>query len=97
MDFSDRAYPRRITMAALAAELGCSEGHLHRQFRRVTGKTPMEYLTDLRLSAAADLLSHSTLSVKQAARLCGFTDPLYFSRVCRKRMGKSPTQWLTRR
>ncbi len=69
----------------------CSD-YLCRIFRREKGVTPHKFLTNLRLQIAANLLSaaRGNGSVTEIAQLCGFRNPLYFSRLFKKRYGVSP-------
>lgn len=80
-----------ITVAHLADAMACSEGYLHRRFKKTVGQTPNQALTQLRLERARELMQHTTLSIKQIAQRTGFTDQLYFSRVFRKTYGYPPT------
>lgn len=65
-------------------------------FKEKTGYTPLQYLTEKRMENAKHLLSSSDLhySISEIAELCGFEDIYYFSRVFKKNVGLSPTQWL---
>lgn len=68
--------------------------YLRKQFRKEIGLTPLAYMTRLRMQRAEKLLSamgSSDYTVAQISRLCGFEDPLYFSRVFRKHFGCSPS------
>lgn len=58
---------------------------------RYLGKRPTEYITDLRLEYARNLIS-SGESVESAARKSGFDDPKYFARVVKKHFGISPRE-----
>lgn len=80
------------------APLGLSMGYLRRIFRQQTGETPHEYLSRLRMAHARQLLAqdHSGGSVARVGVLCGFQDPYYFSRLFRRHMGMSPSQWRQR-
>lgn len=75
---------------------GYCPDHIRRLFVREIGKTPREYLIDLRIRAAKRLLSlrhvHND-TVEQIAEDCGFSDLAYFSRVFKKRVGVSPTEY----
>ena len=64
-------------------------------FKKEMGCTPIEYLNHTRISNAKNLLSsrNSGLSVASIAALCGFSDPLYFSRLFKKETGVSPSGW----
>ena len=69
--------------------------HLCKLFRAEMGVTPHKYLNNLRLQAAADMLrsTHSDQSISEIAHLCGFINPLYFSRMFKKRYGVSPREY----
>jgi AraC-like DNA-binding protein len=79
-----------VSIADLAARFGFSEGYFYRAFKRRTGMTPVTYLTQVRIENAQKLLRHSSLKVSRVARLVGYQDPLYFSRIFRKVTGQSP-------
>jgi len=87
----NRDFARPLAMAELALDCGYSEGHFYRSFHQRTGKTPVQYLTEVRVRHARRWLEHTTLSVEKVAEMCGFRDPLYFSRVFRRVTGQSPT------
>ena len=70
--------------------------YLCRLFRQEMHTTPHKYLADLRLQAAADLLAAGNNSVSEVARLCGHHDPLYFSRMFKKKYGVSPREYARR-
>jgi len=59
-------------------------------FKEAMGVSAYSYVLDLRLSKAAELLLSSELSIAEIAYETGFSDPLYFSRIFRKRCGSSP-------
>ena len=81
--------------AALNKLLMCPE-HARRIFACATGKTPLQYLTALRIEEAKQLLARGGLSVKEVAHRVGVPDPLYFSRLFRKSAGRSPQQYAQR-
>jgi AraC-like DNA-binding protein len=73
-----------------------SAEYARKLFTKECGISPARYLQNLRLEHAYLMLNvrHKyRLSVSQIADACGFTDPLYFSRVFHKRMGCAPMQW----
>ncbi|MFA6783893.1 MAG: helix-turn-helix transcriptional regulator, partial [Sphaerochaeta sp.] len=57
------------------------------------GATFVEYLTNVRMEKAKQLLSEGTLSVKEIAETTGFLDGNYFSRVFRNYYGKTPSSF----
>ena len=79
---------------------GYCPDHMRRLFRRHYGKTPHDYLTELRIKAAKKLLSARTTSNDSIARisyLAGFRDVAYFSRIFKKSTGVPPGQYLEKK
>lgn len=70
--------------------------YLRKLFQREMGVTPLQYLNNLRLYTAAEALLNAegaSGSVTEIARMCGFREPLYFSRMFKKKYGLSPTHY----
>ena len=68
--------------------------YLCRLFRQEMGTTPSKYLANLRLQTAADILrTGNGKSVTEVSRMCGYQDPLYFSRMFKKKFGLSPREY----
>ena len=70
--------------------------YLRKLFKREIGVTPHQLLCETRLSAAAERLSLPDMegnSISDVAHLCGFQEPLYFSRLFKKKYGLSPTEY----
>lgn len=79
--------------------LPLSYEYLRKLFKKETGTTPLCYLSDCRMRLAAQIISsrisnqYSEYTVSQIAESCGFSDPMYFSRVFKKNFGVSPTEY----
>lgn len=72
--------------------------YLRKLFKKETGATPHEYLTAMRMQTAEKLLSIDTpYNISEIAALCGFAEPLYFSRIFKKMHGVSPLHYLKKR
>lgn len=67
--------------------------YLCRLFRQELHTTPHQYLADLRLQAAANALRAGNGSITEIAHMCGYHDPLYFSRMFKKKFGLSPREY----
>ena len=67
--------------------------YLCRLFRQELSTTPHKYLTELRLQSAASALRAGNASIIEVARLSGYHDPLYFSRMFKKKYGVSPREY----
>lgn len=63
---------------------------LGQRFRKATGRTPYQYLLELRVAEGARLLATTAAPVAQVAEACGFLDPLHFSKSFRLKTGRSP-------
>lgn len=75
---------------------GYCTDHMRRLFRRETGKTPHEYLTELRMKNAKKLLISRKISnytINEIAAFSGFRDAAYFSRTFKKTTGVSPAEY----
>lgn len=72
--------------------------YVRKLFKKEVGATPHGYLLNCRMQLARELISsglsnrYSNYSVGQIAEACGFSEPLYFSRVFKKYYGVSPTE-----
>ena len=72
--------------------------YLRKLFKREVGVTPHRLLSDSRLQAAAERLSGGDEheSITDISHLCGFREPLYFSRMFKKKYGVSPSEYQSR-
>ena len=64
-----------------------------RRFKKTTGRTPITYVNEYRLTKARSLLASQDCSVSEIADKCGFSDSNYFSRLFTKCYGISPTKF----
>ncbi len=81
-----------LRIGEVCLEAGLCETTFRKLFHRRFGKTPVEYLTELRLEQARTLLLRRSVSVEQAATECGFSDAKYLARTVKKYYGCTPTQ-----
>jgi len=81
------------TLEALADIAHMSRSTFIRHFEHRFGRTPMDYLRDIRLRRGAQLLSGSNLSVNGITDKVGFSSRSYFSRVFHERYGCSPIEF----
>lgn len=78
------------SLADIVRELGMSKATLSRRLKSITDKTPMEIMTEYRLSMAKSLLEDGQMSVSDVAYAVGFNDPSYFSRRFKEVFGTNP-------
>ena len=93
-NYADSAYELDTYLHSLPF----SYDYLRKLFQKEVGVTPHRYLVDKRLKMAAELLagdaSAGTRTIADIAALCGFHDPLYFSKMFRKKYGTAPRDYL---
>lgn len=62
-------------------------------FTRYVGISPRQYIINIRMTMAKDLLMNSLFQISEIARLTGYENPLYFSRLFKKTWGMSPKEY----
>lgn len=80
-----------LSLPAVAGQANLSPSHFCTVFSQQTGKTFKEYLTEIRIQRARELLRGTALKSFEIADQIGYNDPHYFSYVFRKHTGLSPT------
>jgi AraC-like DNA-binding protein len=86
-----------FTASQLLAEGPYSNDHLRRRFKKSTGQTPVEYLTNLRIEYAKKLMSENSMlrySIGEIGVMSGYYDSHYFSRIFKKKTGVTPVDYL---
>lgn len=93
MSYIERHWQEEISLRELANKASMSPSTFYRMFMKTVGKSPVNYLIDLRLNKAAEMLVHSTVQVSAIASLTGFPDSNYFSRLFKRHSGITPRQY----
>jgi AraC-like DNA-binding protein len=84
------------TVASLAASAGVSRALFARRFAELVGESPMAFLTDWRLTVAADLLREPSATLGSVARQVGYGSPYAQSAAFTRVRGVSPREYLAR-
>jgi AraC family transcriptional regulator of arabinose operon len=82
-----------FSMETLARTCGLSVSRLAHLFRQEIGLPPQQYLEELRLQRAAQLLRSTGLRISEVARETGYAGAFYFSARFRKKFGRSPSEY----
>jgi AraC-like DNA-binding protein len=77
----------------MAAAAAVSRSGLQRKLKEAMGITPQDLLREARIKRACQLLCQADMNVSEVAYACGFSDPKYFSRSFKQRVGVSPTEY----
>ncbi len=80
-----------LSISEICKKLYISESSLLRKFHKYYNITTKEYLLDLRLRKAIDLLITGKYSINAISKMCGFNDEKYFSRLFKKKYNQSPS------
>ncbi len=89
-------YDPGFNVTQLLNESGYTEDYIRARFKDSTGKTPVEFLTKIRINHACYLIDiyKSSLSLSEIALMCGYNDYVYFSRKFKEIAGMSPRKYL---
>lgn len=82
-----------LSLADVAAIAGLSESGFAHAYKRVTGRTPMATLRDLRVEAVKSHLYHNRLTLAEVAQVTGFADAFHLSRTFKQVTGLSPQRF----
>ena len=82
-----------LSLYNLGKTIGMSERHLGRLFKKCTGQNFRQYLREFRIEKAITLLLESAHDMKTIAGMVGYSNPSYFSRDFRDRMGCTPAEF----
>ena len=83
-------YADNWTLSTMADYCKLSKSYFSHTFRKRMGVSPVQYLNTQRIEKAKEFLLSNSMSISTIARLVGFDDPLYFSRVFKKHTGIAP-------
>ena len=73
-------YPEKIKIDALASQIGITRNYLTKSFQKELGVSPQEFLINIRMERAAELLTSTSLPVNEVAAKVGYSDALAFSK-----------------
>lgn len=83
-----------ISVADLSKKFSLSETYFRRLFHKAYSTSPMQYIINLRLEYASQLLLSKYYTIKEISEKAGFNDPKYFSRLFKKKIACSPTTYI---
>ena len=87
-------FPEKITIQTVSNKIGLNAYYFGNLFKKETGKSFHQFLNNIRLNHAENMLSEGELNVNEVAWACGFSDPFYFSKLFKKERGVSPSKYI---
>ena len=83
----------QLELEALAETVSLSKFHFIKKYKELTGTTPINHFIHLKVERACHLLDVTTKSINEISFAVGYEDAYYFSRIFKKIMGISPSQY----
>lgn len=93
LEYVKANYDREISLGGIAGELQMNLAHLSRLFKKSTGKNFMDYLIDLRIERAKQMLTDSSETVQRIGEKVGYLNTQSFIRIFKKHVGVTPGQY----
>ena len=82
-----------LTIDAFAEHLMLSRTIFYRKLKSIIGLTPVDFIREIRIKRAVQLIDSGEYNFSQIAYMTGFSDPKYFSKCFKKVMGVTPTEY----
>ena len=93
-EYLEAHYADEITLEDVAEQVNISPQYFSKLIKKNTGFNFTEWLSMIRIQKAKELLTNTNLTVKEVCFKVGYKDPNYFSRIFKKRMGMTPSEYI---
>lgn len=93
MKYIESHYATEISLEDVAKYVGVSPQHFSKIFKNHTGKNYVDWITNLRLEKAMQYMNVGDKTIKEICYLVGYKDPNYFSRIFKKIVGMTPSEY----
>ena|GEM_PF-5750582 len=93
VEFVKANYAKDITIDSIASHIGISYSYLRKVFKDATGSNLADYINDLRMQKAKELLCSTNYTIKEIAAMCGYNHERSFSRSFAHAEGMSPGKY----
>lgn len=92
-NYIDANFHKDISLDDISRQMNLSSYYFSKLFKEETGENFVEFLTKVRIDRARELLKTPDLSMKEICSEVGYSDPNYFSRIFKKVVGQTPTEY----
>lgn len=93
IDYIHEHYNEQVTLNEVAENIYVSTFYISRMFKKDLGKSFVDYLNDIRIEKAKELLKDVKYKTYEVADLVGISDPHYFSKLFKKHSGMTPSEY----
>jgi len=93
-EYLESHYSDDISLEDIAEQVNISPQYFSKLIKKTTGFNFIDWLSMLRVKKAKELLANSNITVKEVCFMVGYKDPNYFSRIFKKRIGLTPSEYV---
>ena len=94
--FLEKNLEKKLSLLQISREAGYSPTYFTTLFRKETNYAPLSYFAHLKVLKACEFLDYTRMKIKEVSFQLGYSDPYYFTRDFKKKMGMSPRQYRNR-
>lgn len=96
IDFMNKNLNLKLSLNQVSKEAGYSPTYFTTLFKKETNYSPLSYFSHLKIVKACEFLDYTRIKIKEISFTLGYTDPYYFTKDFKKKMGMSPRQYRNR-
>ena len=96
INYLEKNLNKKLSLNQLADEVGYSPTYFTTLFKKETNYSPISYFSHLKIVKACELLDYTRMKVKEISFHLGYSDPYYFTKDFKKKMGMSPRNYRNR-
>lgn len=93
VDFVENHYMEEISVEDMAANLNLNRTYFSKLFKKLTTKSPQDFLIQYRMNKACQLLRSTDFPISQVAQMVGYHNPFHFTRAFKSVFQIPPQQW----
>ena len=93
MEYISHHYQEKVKINELADYIGVNRSYLTSSFKKAVGCSPQEYLVNLRMEKAKNLLKNTDMPINAVAAAVGYQDQLAFSKIFKQNFTVSPKEY----
>lgn len=93
IDYIKANLSSKLTVGIIAGQVNMNEDYFSRLFKAETGSNLIQFINDMRMERALELLRDPNVKVKEVAAAIGIDDPYYFMKTMKKHCGHTPSEY----